>query len=115
MKTLKALIAIAIIVGAAYVGFLVVPAYWNYYQFQDAVEEEARINSYTGKSESDMRDTIWKKAKQLDVPLNSEEEIKVQRNGQTVAISTQYVVHIDIPVHPFDLKFQPSTQNKAAY
>jgi len=115
MKTLKALIVLVVIVGAAYVGFLVVPAYWNYYQFQDAVEEEARINSYTGKSESDMRDAIWKKAKQLELPLASEEDIKVQRNGTTVAISTQYTVHIDIPVHPFDLNFQPSTQNKSAY
>jgi hypothetical protein len=115
MKTLKLLIVLAVLVSAAYVCALVVPAYWNYYQFQDAVAEEARVNSYTPKSESDMRDSIWKKAQQLDLPIPSEEDIKVQRNGTTVAISTQYTVHIGIPIHPFDLNFQPSSQNKAAY
>jgi hypothetical protein len=115
MKNIKGLIVVAVIASAAYVCYLVVPAYWNYYQFQDAVAEEARVNSYTPKSESDMRDTIWKKAQQLGLPLNSEEDIKVQRNGTAVAISTEYTVHIDIPIHPFDLNFQPSSQNKAAY
>ena len=115
MKTIKLVIVFGIIISAAYVGFLVVPAYWSYYQFQDAVESEARINSYTTKSEGDMRDAMWKKAKQLDLPLASEDDIKVQRQGNTVAISTQYTVHIDIPVHPFDLNFAPASQNKPAY
>jgi hypothetical protein len=115
MKTLKALIAIAVVVSAVYVGYLVAPVYWNYYQFQDSIEEEARIQSYTGKSENDMRDTVWKKARQLDLPLTSEDDIKVQRAGSTVSISTEYTVHIDVPFHPFDLKFQPTTQNKSAY
>lgn len=115
MKTVK-LIAVVVVVGAAfYLAYLVAPVYWSYYQFQDAIESEARIQSYTGKSEADMRETVWKKAKQLEIPLNSAEEIKVQRNGSVVAIATQYTVHIDVPVHPFDLNFNPSTQNKPAY
>ncbi len=115
MKFIKLVIVFGLIGAAVYVGYLVVPVYWAYYQFQDAVESEARIQSYTTKSESDIRDTVWKKAKDLDLPLKSEDDIKVQRAGSGVAISTQYTVHIDIPVHPFDLNFQPSTQNKAAY
>ncbi len=115
MKTLKALIVFGIIGAAVYVTYLVAPVYWNYYQFQDAIAEEARINSYTPKSETDMRDAVWKKAQQLDIPLGKPEEIRVQRAGTTVMITTEYTVHIDVPVHPFDLKFTPSTQNKAAY
>jgi hypothetical protein len=115
MKTLKALIILGIIGAAAYVGVQVIPVYWNYYQFQDSIEEEARIQSYTGKSENDMRESVWKKAKQLELPLTTPEQIKVQRNGLIVAISTEYTVHIDIPVHPFDLNFAPSTQTKPAY
>src|SRR4051812_5795874 len=115
MKTLKLVIIFAVVAAAFYVTYLVAPVYWTYYQFQDAIESEARIQSYSGKSEADMRETVWKKAKQLELPLNSAEDIKVQRNGSAVAISTQYSVHIDIPFHPFDLNFTPSTQNKAAY
>jgi Domain of unknown function (DUF4845) len=115
MKTLKLVIVFAVIGAAFYLAYLVAPVYWTYYQFQDAIESEARINSYSGKSEVDMRETVWKKAKQLELPLNSSEDIKVQRNGSTVSISTQYTVHIDVPFHPFDLNFAPATQNKAAY
>jgi hypothetical protein len=112
MKNLKGLLAIFVVVAVFYVGYKVVPVYFSYYQFQDAIEEEARIQSYTGKSESDMRETVWKKAQQLELPLNSMEQIKVERNGSSVAIGTEYTVHIDLPVHPFELKFQPNSKNK---
>jgi hypothetical protein len=115
MKSLKALIFVGIVVAAAYVGILVVPAYWNYYQFQDSIEEEARIQSYTGKTEDAMRESVWKEVKKLELPLSSPEQIKIQRNGQIIAISTEYTVHIDVPVHPFDLTFSPTTQNKPAF
>jgi hypothetical protein len=115
MKTLKALIIFAVIGSAAYIAYLVTPVYWNYYQFQDSIEEEARIQSYTGKTETDMRETVCKKAKQLELPLTNPEQIKVQRAGTAVSISTEYTVHFDIPIHPFDLKFTPNTQNKSAY
>jgi hypothetical protein len=115
MKTLKALIVFGVIGAAFYVAYLVTPVYWNFHQFQDAIAEEARMNSYTPKSESDMRETVWKKAQQYEIPLSKPEEIQVQRNGTTVLISTEYTVHIDVPIHPFDLKFAPTTQNKAAY
>ncbi|HUN88708.1 MAG TPA: DUF4845 domain-containing protein [Terriglobales bacterium] len=115
MKTLKLLIVFAVIIAAAYVGALVIPAYWNYYQFQDAVESEARIQTYTQKSEDDIRQTVWKKAQQLDLPVASAEAIKVERGPGGLSISTQYTVHVDVPVHPFDLNFQPSSQNRKAY
>ncbi len=112
MNKIRGLIALLIFVSLIYLGYLVVPVYFNYYQFQDAIEEEARIQSYTGKSESDIRDSMWKRAQQLELPLTSPEQIKVERTGNTVAIHTEYSVHIDIPVHPFDLKFEPNTKNK---
>ncbi|HVZ16446.1 MAG TPA: DUF4845 domain-containing protein [Terriglobales bacterium] len=115
MRTLRLLIVLAVVGTAFYVGYLVVPVYWGYYQFQDAIESEARIQSYSTKSETEMRDTVWKKAQQLELPLTSEDDIKVQRTGSVVAISTQYSVHIAAPFHPFDLNFTPSTQNKPAY
>ena len=115
MKTLKLLIVFAVIGAGIYLGVLVIPVYWNYYQFQDDIASEARINSYTNKSEADMRDSVWKKAKQYELPLTTEDQIKVQRQGNVVAISTQYTVHIAYPIHPFDLNFQAATENKPAY
>ncbi len=112
MKSLRALIAILILVAFVLVGIKVVPVYFNYYQFQDAIEEEARIQSYTGKSVDDIRTTVWKKAQDLDLPINSPDDLKVERTGNSVSIETEYAVHIDVPVHPFDLSFKASSKNK---
>jgi hypothetical protein len=112
MKTLKALIGILVVVSVFYVGYRVVPVYFNYYQFQDAMESEARLQSYSTKTESDIRDSMWKKAQEYEIPLTSPEQIKVERTGNSVSISTQYTVHIDLPVHPFDLDFKPNSKNK---
>jgi hypothetical protein len=97
------------------VGLKVVPAYFNYYQFQDAMEQEARIQSYTTKTEADMRESMWKKARELELPLNTPEQIKVERTGSAVTIGTEYTVHIDVPIHPFDLNFKPNSSNKSLY
>lgn len=115
MKTLKLIIVLGIIGAAAYLAMLVVPVYWNYYQFQDDIATEARAQSYTNKSEADIRDTIWKMAKSYELPLKTEDDIKVQKSGGVVAIATQYTVHINYPIHPFDLNFQAATENKPAY
>jgi hypothetical protein len=115
MKTLKLLFVFAVIGAAAYLAVLVVPVYWSYYQFQDAIDSEARIQTYTQKSELDIRETMWKKAQQLDLPLPNAEAIKVERGPNGVAISTAYSVHFDVPVHPFDLNFQPQSSNKKAF
>jgi uncharacterized protein DUF4845 len=112
MKTVKGLIGIFVVVALVYTCLKVVPVYFDYYQFQDAIESEARIQSYSQKSENDMRESIWKKAKELELPLTSQEQIKVERSGAVITISTEYTVHIDLPVHPFDLEFKPSTRNK---
>lgn len=112
MKTLKAVLALAIIAGGILVGIKVVPAYFNYYQFQDAIEQEAKIQTYTTKSADDVRDDVWKKAQDYNLPLSSPEDIKVERTTGSVSIETEYTVHIDVPIHPFDLNFKASTKNK---
>lgn len=112
MKNLRGIIAVVIVVAVFYVGFKVVPVYFDYYQFQDSIEEEARIQSYTGKSVNDIRATVWKKAQQLELPIASEEDIKVDKATGTITIETEYTVHIDVPIHPFDMNFKASTKNK---
>ena len=53
MRSLKALLAVAIFGALVYVAYQVVPVYMSSYQFQDAVEEEARLDSYSQKTEQD--------------------------------------------------------------
>ncbi len=78
MRSLKALLAVAIFGALVYVAYQVVPVYMSSYQFQDAVEEEARLDSYSQKTEQDIRDTVLKKAQSLDIPLTAD-QIRVHK------------------------------------
>jgi len=102
---------VAAVVLAAYCAWKLIPPYFANYQFEDAIAEEARINTYTPKSEQAMRDTIYKKAQDLEIPIR-EEEINVQRSNNSVAIWVDYNVHVDLPGYPLDLQFHPSSKNK---
>ena len=113
MKQIKSLIGIFVVVAAFYVAFKLMPPYYNQIQFQDAIEQEARNASYNMRSEDDIRNTIAKKAKENEIPITPE-MIKVQKMGNNdVTVSVDYVVHVDLPVFPLDLKFHAGTKNKA--
>lgn len=111
MKTIKALFGVFVVVAIVYLGIKVLPPYFANYQFEDVVDNEAKMNSYNQKSEQEIRDGLVKKARDLDIPLKSD-QVKVQRMGSELSISADYTVHIDIPVYPFDLHFTPASKNK---
>ena len=112
MKALRALFGVVFIVAVVVAVVKLVPPYFNNYQLQDAITGEARMNTYTPKTVEEMRDTIWRKCKELDIPV-TREQVNVQRDGQGVAIWLDYTVHVDLPVYPVDLKFHPSSKNKS--
>src|SRR5512146_1545899 len=111
MKSLKALLGLGLVVAAVYVAYELVPPYFNNYQLQDVLEGEARVNSYSGirKSEDEIRETILRKAKDLDIVLQPE-QVKVARAGSEWVISADYTVHVDLPLHPVDLEFHPNSK-----
>ncbi len=111
MNRLKALFGLFVLVAAVYVGWKVVPPYFNNYQFEDAVQSEALLNSYSTKSEADIRNTLAAKAREYDIPLTAD-QINVLRNGSELSIWAEYTVHLDLPFYPLDLKFHPATKNK---
>lgn len=112
MKTVRALVGLLIVVGAIYTAWLVVPAYLHNYQLEDAMGDEARMNTYSAKSEEDMRETIYRKAKDMEMPI-TRDQVNVKREAQSVNIWVNYTVHVELPGYAFDLQFHPSTKNKA--
>ena len=111
MKTLKAIIGVALVVGGTYYGYLLIPPYFNNYQLQDYIESEARLNTYTTKPEQEIKDGVIKQARNLDIPLPPE-SIIVQRSTGELQISCSYSVHVDLPGYPLDLKFTPSSKSR---
>ena len=105
MKALRALFGVVFIVAVVYCTIKMVPPYYGNYQLQDFVTTEARTNTYTQKTEDDMRESVWRRAKDLEIPIRRD-QIKVQREGQAVAIWVDYTVHVDLPAYPVDLHLQ---------
>ena len=111
MKQLKSLLGIVVVVVAIYLLWKVMPAYYTNFEFQDFVESQARIESYGQHTEPEIAEIYAKKAADLEIPLTAS-QIKVQRAGNDLTVSAEYDVHIDIPIHPFDLHFKAETKNK---
>jgi hypothetical protein len=118
MGTIKFGLGIFVIVAGIYLGAELIPVYYENYQFQDIVKTEATLETYTSKPEADIRDSLFKKAQNLDIPL-TKDQIKVQRHGTqgtgSLTISAPYTVHLELPGYPVDLHFDASTDNKSPF
>jgi len=118
MGTVKLVLGIAVIVAVVIVGIAIIPPYFNNYQFEDAINSEALAATYSTKSEEDIRGLVYKRAKEMDIPIKPE-QIKIQRVGSqgtgTLAIEANYTVRVDLPGYPMDLQFHAATKNKGIY
>jgi len=118
MGTVKLVFGLLVIVTAVYLGAELVPVYYANYEFQDTINTEATLETYTTKPEADIQQVIFKKAQDLSLPL-SKEQIKVQRHGTTgtgsLSIQAPYNVHLDLPGYPMDLHFTASSENKSPF
>jgi hypothetical protein len=115
MGTIKLVLGIGLIVAMVWTGAELIPPFFANYEFEDAIKNEATISTYSTKPEDAIRESIFKKAQELEIPL-AKEQIKVQRSGSYgngyIAIEAEYTVHVDLPGYPMDLHFDPSTKNK---
>ena len=111
MNRLKSLFGLLLLIAVGYVAWMLLPPYFSNYRFEDACESEALINSYSNKSDVEIRNTLAAKARDYDIPLTAD-QINVTRNGSELSIWADYTVHVDLPFMPLDLKFHPATKNR---
>ncbi len=111
MKALRAIFGLAVIVGVVWAVMVLVPPYYKNYELQDTIADEARMNTYTPKSVEDMRDTIFRRCHDLEIPCDRE-KIVVLRDQGGVMINVNYTVHVELPGYPMDLQFNPTSRNR---
>lgn len=118
MGTLKLAFGIFVMVATVYLLVELAPPYMANYQFEDAINTEATINTYNTKPEDAIRDTILKRAQDLDIPV-TKDQITVRRAGQvgsgSLIIEAKYQVHVDLPGYPLDLNFDAGSKNKGVW
>ena len=65
MASFKMFFGMFVIAASVYLGVKIVPPYFENYQFQDAIKNEATLDTYTPKTEDDIRKVIFRKAQEL--------------------------------------------------
>lgn len=118
MGTIKLILILALLGGLVYVSAELIPPYFSNYQFQDTLDNEARMGTYSTKGDDVIRDAVFRKAQDLELPV-AKEQIKVQRIGTpgsgSVMIETDYTIHVDLPGYPMDIHFHPQSKNKSTF
>jgi ABC-type transport system involved in cytochrome bd biosynthesis fused ATPase/permease subunit len=110
----KAIAYTAIVVFGVFAAFKLLPPYIAEYQLADKMQEQARFAIVNRYNEEQIRQTIFKEAQDLDVPIQKE-DIKVLANPSVVRISVDYTVPIDLLVYKMQLHFTPSSENKSLF
>jgi hypothetical protein len=118
MGTIKLILTLGLLALGVWVSAELIPPYFSNYEFQDTLDTEARLGTYSAKGDEIIRDEVFRKAQDLELPL-TKDDIKVQRMGAvgsgSVLISTDYTVHVDLPGYPMDLHFHPESKNKSTF
>ena len=109
---LKAMVWLAILASAVYVGVKVVPVLINGYQFQDAMQTTARLATVTRQTPEGIRKALLEEAQKDEIPVTAEDIAVTSQNGN-VRISAEYSVTVDLSVYQWTLHFHPSASNNA--
>jgi hypothetical protein len=108
----KAIAFTAIVVFGIFAAFKLLPPYIAEYQLADKMQEQARFAVVNRYNEEQIRQTVFKEAQDLDVPIQKE-DIKVLANPSVVRISVDYTVPVDLLIYKMQLHFTPSSENKS--
>jgi len=110
MPKLKTILVMALIGGVIYCAAMIVPHYFDNYQFQDDLASIAKFDAPMAKSDDDIRALVMKKVKSYDLPI-TEEQINVTREeGGKIDIDAAYTVTVNLlPNKSVVLKFNPAS------
>jgi hypothetical protein len=103
---LKTVVTLAILVAIVYLCFKIIPAYVSNYELEDLMKSEARFAFVNRRTPEQLRETIYKKARDLDMPIGPENiRVETQTNGYRITVT--YTVVIELPGYELKLDFKP--------
>jgi hypothetical protein len=109
---LGTIIWLVILGSLIYVGFKVVPAYIDNYQLEDLMKQEARFANINRRTPEQLRDIVFKKVRELDIPARRE-DVRVEAVQSGYRISVKYTVVIDLPGYQLTLNFSPTADPRS--
>ena len=85
-------IKLAIVALIVHAGVKIVPVFWSYLRYKDALEETARFAGR--KSEEELVEKAQRLAREMSVPLNGA-AIRVRSGNNFTDINTRYVAQLE--------------------
>lgn len=107
---LALLLTAAIILGAV----RIVPVYIRSYEFNEAVREAARFAGVRSQAPGEIRQQLFQKAQQLELPIRPE-QIQVVPIQRGIRISVHYSVPVKLIVYTLTLNFESDIDTGSAY
>ena len=111
MEKLKIVIFLAVVAALVFVGWSNVPPWVHYYSFRDDLDDIARVNSYSQRSDDDLKQLVINKARGEEINLK-EDQVTVSRGPEGLGLSVHYRVHVDMGVFAKDWDFTAQSLNK---
>jgi hypothetical protein len=105
------ILALAVLGAMAFAAVKVVPPYFVNWQFQDAIETEARFAIANRKTEDQVRDDVFKKMKELEIPAKRD-DVRISLADGFVNIQVNYSVPVDLQVYQFKIDFHSHADNR---
>lgn len=101
---LGCLFSLLIAVTVVYFGVNIGEVYWRYYEYRDAMQQEARFSST--RSDDDIRRRLRAFADSLGLPPEAG-RVTVRRSREGTSISSAYVEAVELPMFVREFRFHP--------
>jgi hypothetical protein len=109
----RALLTLAFVGICIFLGIKIIPVLVNNYQLVDSMKEEARYAGVNRRDPELIRDDMYKKMKELDIPAKRE-DVHVEMIGPSMfQISLEYTVVVDLRVYQLSLNFHPQADSNS--
>jgi len=92
MGSLKLIFGLFTIVAVVYLTAELAPPFFANYQFEDVIKTEAQMGTYSNRSDDALRDEVYKKALELDVPIAKDQ---IERTRRCVAAGVAAAATLD--------------------
>ena len=107
-SSLGCLVLLLVLTAVGYFGVNVGEAYWRFYQFQDAMKQEARFAARRTDDAIALR--LRAKADSLGLPEQAVKHLRVRRNTRIIRITSEYFETIELPLVVRELHFEPRVE-----
>ena len=109
-SSLGCLFTLLLISAGLYFGLNIGQAYWNFYQYEDAMKQELRFNGL--RPDSLILAHLWVEADSLNLPDDAK-EISIERDPRTrtIRISADYAEQIELPLTVRTFMFHPHAED----